>query len=476
MKSDSLKHKIKNIAPRCARGSLLAWRRAILAGRATSAITFDGDRSSGLLRQLGEYMVVPLSGKKQVVLYQKYTYSFKNTKKTHAYCSKYIKKKCQARLTFDADRNMTAAYTKHNHPPPIFIKDEFSGTFRYYTPQNVKPAKQNKTIRGEKILNCTDKIICINTELVGRNCNGRTYDAFRARLKELIYHHRQGSIGLMFSQPWSRGVEVIQLADNGPMVYMYQNYTFAMQGAHKEYGTCSRRTSRKCKAKFKLNEYGEIISAQTYHNHPPPKLVKTSNGRRLPRCPVSKRQVSYYVPQLHILLPREREIVIEMFAENECELITLNGRKVLLYQGYTFSQHGVSPRNRYCSKKLSMKCPASLVIDAEGNVVVFKKGHNHPPPRILRVKSGMYVTCGGVHIERICVGKQRKQLIMISNYTFARTTTDDRYWNCSKKYSTKCPAKLRFSDSGALLHYELDHNHEPPSYFKTKAGHYVKLS
>ncbi|KAF9412007.1 hypothetical protein HW555_009362, partial [Spodoptera exigua] len=74
------------------------------------------------------------------------------------------------------------------------------------------------------------------------------------------------------------GVEVIQLADNGPMVYMYQNYTFAMQGAHKEYGTCSRRTSRKCKAKFKLNEYGEIISAQTYHNHPPPKLVKTSNG------------------------------------------------------------------------------------------------------------------------------------------------------------------------------------------------------
>uniref|UniRef100_A0A2H1WCE9 SFRICE_005657 n=1 Tax=Spodoptera frugiperda TaxID=7108 RepID=A0A2H1WCE9_SPOFR len=71
-----------------------------------------------------DYVMLPLSGKKQVVLYQKYTYSFKNTKKTNAYCSKYSQKKCQARLTFDSHRNMIAANTKHNHPPPIFIKDD----------------------------------------------------------------------------------------------------------------------------------------------------------------------------------------------------------------------------------------------------------------------------------------------------------------------------------------------------------------
>ncbi|KAH9631438.1 hypothetical protein HF086_014283 [Spodoptera exigua] len=220
------------------------------------------------------------------------------------------------------------------------------------------------------------------------------------------------------------GVEVIQLADNGPMVYMYQNYTFAMKGAHKEYGTCSRRTSRKCKAKFKLNEYGEIISAQTYHNHPPPKLVKTSNGR-----------------------------------------------KVLLYQGYTFSQHGVSPRNRYCSKKLSMKCPASLVIDAEGNVVVFKKGHNHPPPRILRVKSGMYVTCGDTYE---IIKFRNSEVILYKGYTFHKSGSNAKTRYCSKR-AQQCRAKIILDDDETIVDQVSEHNHTPPSLYKSSNGSYCKV-
>ncbi|CAG9787367.1 unnamed protein product [Diatraea saccharalis] len=50
--------------------------------------------------------------------------------------------------------------------------------------------------------------------------------------------------------------------------------------------------------------------------------------------------------------------------------------------------------------------------------------------------------------EYIHSPKHKKPLLMLRSYTFAQTTCDRRYWNCSKKFSTKCPAKLRFDYGG----------------------------
>ncbi|CAK1579154.1 unnamed protein product [Parnassius mnemosyne] len=66
-------------------------------------------------------------------------------------------------------------------------------------------------------------------------------------------------------------------------------------------------------------------------------------------------------------------------------------------------------------------------------------------------------------------------MLIVQKYTFAQTTNDGRYWNCSKKLSNKCPAKLRFDSSGRLVHYELKHNHLPPQFYRDSCGKYVKL-
>uniref|UniRef100_A0A2H1VN90 SFRICE_004108 n=1 Tax=Spodoptera frugiperda TaxID=7108 RepID=A0A2H1VN90_SPOFR len=80
-----------------------------------------------------------------------------------------------------------------------------------------------------------------------------------------------------------------------------------------------------------------------------------------------------------------------------------------------------------------------------------------------------------IHFEKIQVGTGRTPLIMIQKHTFARTTSAVKYWHCSGKTSFQCPAKLRFDNSGNLTHYELNHNHPPPSLYKTKLGYYIRL-
>lgn len=74
----------------------------------------------------------------------------------------------------------------------------------------------------------------------------------------------------------------------------------------------------------------------------------------------------------------------------------------------------------------------------------------------------------------IDVGRSRP-LILLNNYTFAQTTSDKRYWNCSQKLSAKCPAKLKLNDAGKFASFYLCHNHAPPNYIKTVKGKYVKV-
>uniref|UniRef100_A0A2H1VAW8 SFRICE_019324 n=1 Tax=Spodoptera frugiperda TaxID=7108 RepID=A0A2H1VAW8_SPOFR len=129
---------------------------------------------------------------------------------------------------------------------------------------------------------------------------------------------------------------------------------------------------------------------------------------------------------------------------DECELATLNGRKVFVYQGYTFSQHGPSPRNRYCSKKQSLKCPASLVVD----------------PSDLQYE---VITLNG------------KSIILYQNHTFSKQGPSFRYQSCSKRARKNCPAKLILNADGTLKLTRTDHNHPPPNIIKTSAGHFYRM-
>ncbi|CAH2085743.1 unnamed protein product [Euphydryas editha] len=150
-------------------------------------------------------------------------------------------------------------------------------------------------------------------------------------------------------------------------------------------------------------------------------------------------------------------------------LPTIKGKQnIILVEGYSFSIQGGNPNTFYCSSKSKLGCKARLGFK---NHVITKYYlfHNHPPPHLERAFDGL-------NYEFIRVAQAKKPLILLQNYTFARTTSDNRYWNCSKKCGLKkCPARLKFDSHGNLVFIKLDHNHEPPTFYKQKDGQYVKI-
>lgn len=76
------------------------------------------------------------------------------------------------------------------------------------------------------------------------------------------------------------------------------------------------------------------------------------------------------------------------------EIILHNGRKLIMYQDYTFSYRGSKGRGfsyLYCSKKDRDKCSARLKISIDGEILASSTGHNHPPPKYTRCSDGTYV-------------------------------------------------------------------------------------
>lgn len=63
----------------------------------------------------------------------------------------------------------------------------------------------------------------------------------------------------------------------GKTIIMYQNYTFSFVN-NKRYLRCSRMFRGKCEARLILDEDGNIVSAKTSHNHPPPSYYRTPSG------------------------------------------------------------------------------------------------------------------------------------------------------------------------------------------------------
>lgn len=74
------------------------------------------------------------------------------------------------------------------------------------------------------------------------------------------------------------------------------------------------------------------------------------------------------------------------------ELISLNGKTVLLYQKYTYSKQGPKdPRYYYCSRKQSQKCQAKINLHRDGSFAMTNTEHNHPPPKLYKTNDGKYL-------------------------------------------------------------------------------------
>lgn len=71
-----------------------------------------------------------------------------------------------------------------------------------------------------------------------------------------------------------------------------------------------------------------------------------------------------------------------------------------------------------------------------------------------------------------------KSLVMFENYTYSYQGRKDvkLYLYCSKRLSTKCPARLKLDKEGYIVLAITDHNHEPPRLMKIKNGKYIKIS
>ncbi|CAK1579149.1 unnamed protein product [Parnassius mnemosyne] len=67
---------------------------------------------------------------------------------------------------------------------------------------------------------------------------------------------------------------------------------------------------------------------------------------------------------------------------------------------------------------------------------------------------------------------------MYEDYSFSYQGRKDvkKYLYCSRRLSTKCPARLHLDETGHIVKAHANHNHPPPKYTITKCGTYIKIA
>ncbi|KAJ0177667.1 hypothetical protein K1T71_006540 [Dendrolimus kikuchii] len=79
------------------------------------------------------------------------------------------------------------------------------------------------------------------------------------------------------------------------------------------------------------------------------------------------------------------------FSFHTYQNISLMGKSVILYRNYTYSRRGVSGKHQYCSRKSTMRCNAKVTLNDDGSIRAAHEIHNHPPPQLMKLKSGHYI-------------------------------------------------------------------------------------
>lgn len=69
------------------------------------------------------------------------------------------------------------------------------------------------------------------------------------------------------------------------------------------------------------------------------------------------------------------------------------------------------------------------------------------------------------------------KLLILNGYSFSKNTmakNGNCRYTCSNAASKKCKAYLHLNSDCVITKIIEEHNHEPPQYFVTKSGHYVR--
>ncbi|CAG9787371.1 unnamed protein product [Diatraea saccharalis] len=215
---------------------------------------------------------------------------------------------------------------------------------------------------------------------------------------------------------------------------MYKNYTYSNQGASFRYWYCSKKKAPlHCGAKLKLDNDRRIKSAVTIHNHPPPKFYKTN--------------------------------------DEHYDVVSINGKKLIMYKDHTYSKKGASFRYWYCSKKAALHCGAKLKLDNDRRIESATIIHNHPPLKFYRTKDAVIeYTLNSVSYEILPSAKGKKNLILVQGHTFSIQGGNLYTFYCSKKSKGGCKARIRLNSDNLITRGNLYHNHPPPVLRRTSNG------
>ncbi|GBP52284.1 hypothetical protein EVAR_9196_1 [Eumeta japonica] len=226
---------------------------------------------------------------------------------------------------------------------------------------------------------------------------------------------------------------------------------------HGQYWRCSSRNSRNCK----------IIIYMTND----PKVTRRDN-RGMVR--VFARDDSKFLKVIHKEKRSKRILVYVSLKHGEepqkvLELLeSRKGRPMVLYKGYTFNPHIETKLGRrwYCSSKVSKNCKAYLNITHDMILRGASDVHNHGPPKF-------HVTSD----VRELTTQRGKPMVMFKGFTFNAysETKYERRWACSSRITKKCKAFVYTTHDMRLTKMNDTHNHDPPKYYITSSGHYVRV-
>ncbi|CAH0399073.1 unnamed protein product [Chilo suppressalis] len=246
------------------------------------------------------------------------------------------------------------------------------------------------------------------------------------------------------------------MSKQGSVLLCVGGFTFRKhrQRSNKTRWNCS--SHKNCKAVvYTSDDTNEIMKCNNVHNHP----IRFISDR----IHLNKKRWAFNIARRAPISQEEDLHYMYIPAGHKKNLI--------MFRGYTFSHYG---KNLWYCSKIKLGCKAKLKLDDKERIISAHNTHCHEPPVYCVTDSGEYILVR-LSFKYIQTPKRKNPILMLGEYTFTQTTSDQRYWNCSKKLSTFCPAKLRFNSDGKLVDYKLTHNHSPPNYVVTKDGNYIKF-
>ncbi|CAH2040218.1 unnamed protein product, partial [Iphiclides podalirius] len=120
---------------------------------------------------------------------------------------------------------------------------------------------------------------------------------------------------------------------------------------------------------------------------------------------------------------------------------------------FTYSKQSISSTGvRWkCSRQVSRKCNAYVVVDGHGRILKMNDKHMHEPFRFIRTS-------------------KKRLLAMLNGFTYFRhyALKSGVRWQCTKHYSQNCNSYLIVDTGGTILRLNENHTHAPSNYLCNK--------